>query len=66
MDETVFSDNDSAWGADHCGDSTEVPGILFSNKPIAKEDPALIDLAPTILAQFGLDKPETMTGKNIF
>ncbi|MHC4906321.1 MAG: alkaline phosphatase family protein [Planctomycetota bacterium] len=66
MDETVFSDNDSAWGADHCGDSTEVPGILFSNKPITKEDPALIDLAPTILNEFGLEKPDTMTGKNIF
>lgn len=66
MDKEVFSDNDSAWGADHCCDSSEVPGILFSNYPIIKEDPALIDLAPTILAQFGLAKPDTMTGKNIF
>jgi len=66
MDKTVFSDNDSAWGADHCCDSSEVPGILFSNKPIAKADPALIDMAPTILNLFGLDKPKTMTGNNIY
>ena len=66
MDETVFSDNDSAWGADHCCDSSEVPGVLFSNKPITKEDPALIDLAPTILTEFGLEKPSTMTGVNIY
>ncbi len=66
MDETVFSDNDSAWGADHCCDSTEVPGVLFSNQPITKENPALIDLAPTILAEFGLEKPSSMTGEIVF
>ena len=66
MDKTVFSDNDSAWGADHCCDSTEVPGILFSSKPIAKENPALIDLAPTILNLFSLESPASMTGKNIY
>ena len=66
MDETVFSDNDSAWGADHCTDSSEVPGVLFSNHPITKEDPALIDLAPTILAEFGLEKPAQMTGEVIY
>jgi predicted AlkP superfamily phosphohydrolase/phosphomutase len=66
MDEEVFSDNDSAWSADHCGDSSEFPGVLFSNKPIAKEDPDLTDLAPTILTKFGLKKPATMTGENIY
>ena len=66
MDETVLSDNDSAWGADHCCDSSEVPGVLFSNRPIDKEDPALIDLAPSILAEFGLEKPSQMTGNNIY
>ena len=66
MDETVFSDNDSAWSADHCGDSTEVPGVLFSNRPIVKENPALIDLAPTILSLYRLNKPTSMTGENIF
>jgi predicted AlkP superfamily phosphohydrolase/phosphomutase len=66
MDDQVFSDNDSAWSADHCGDSSEFPGVLFSNRPIAKSDPALIDLAPTILNRFGVEKPDTMTGQNIF
>lgn len=66
LDETVLSDNDSAWGADHCCDSSEVPGVLFSNQSIMKDDPALIDLAPSILSMFGLDKPSQMTGNNIF
>ena len=66
LDDEVFSDNDSAWSADHCGDSSEFPGVLFSNQPITKPDPALIDLAPTILSRFGLKKPTSMTGENIF
>jgi len=66
MDNSVFSDNDSAWGADHCCDSSEVPGVLFSNQPIKKMAPSLIDLAPTILSEFGLDKPTSMTGEIIF
>lgn len=66
MDEHVFSDNDSAWAADHCCDSTEVPGVLFTNRPIVKNDPSLIDLAPSILAEFGMTQPSTMTGKVIF
>ena len=66
MNEDVLSDNDSAWSADHCADISEVPGIIFSNKPIAKSDPSLIDVAPSVLAEFGMNTPETMQGKNIF
>jgi len=62
----VLSDNDSAWSADHCADPAEVPGVLFSNRPIAAEYAALIDLAPSILTEFGLKIPSTMEGKNIF
>jgi len=66
MEEGILSDNDSAWCADHCADVQEVPGILFSNRPIASESPALIDLAPSVLTGFGLPVPSSMEGKNIF
>ena len=66
MNEGVLTDNIEAWAADHCIDPLEVPGVLFSNHPIDKEDPALIDLAPTILEEFGVDKPSQMTGNNIY
>ena len=66
MSEEVLSDNDSAWSADHCIDPLEVPGVLFSNKPIKAGDPALIDVAPSILGEFGLDTPASMTGEVIF
>lgn len=62
----VLLDNDSAWSADHCADALEVPGVLFTNRPLAGKSPSLVDLAPTILAQFGLKTPTTMVGHNIF
>jgi bisphosphoglycerate-independent phosphoglycerate mutase (AlkP superfamily) len=66
MGEEVLSDNESAWSADHCADVSEVPGVVFSNRPIAAAGPALIDMGPTVLEEFGLQIPSSMTGKNIF
>ena len=62
----ILLDNTSAWAADHCMDPVELPGVLFSNRPIAAAGANLTDLAPSILAHFGLSVPVTMTGKNIF
>jgi predicted AlkP superfamily phosphohydrolase/phosphomutase len=61
----VLLDNDSAWSADHCADALEVPGVLFANRPLASATPSLVDLAPSILAEFGLAAPASMVGKNI-
>jgi predicted AlkP superfamily phosphohydrolase/phosphomutase len=66
MNAQALLDNDAAWGADHCADVSEVPGVIFSNKPITAEAPALIDLAPTILTEFGLKIPSSMEGEDIF
>jgi len=62
----VLLDNDSAWSADHCMDVSEVPGVIFSNRPIVAPNPSLVDLAPSILTEFGLKIPSTMVGRNIF
>jgi len=66
LSEGYLMDNDSAWGADHCMDASEVPGVLFSNRPIAGNNPSLIDIAPSILTEFGLEIPSGMTGRNVF
>jgi predicted AlkP superfamily phosphohydrolase/phosphomutase len=66
LTDEVVLDNDLAWSADHCADALEVPGVLFSNRPIRGEAPSLVDLAPSILAEFGLAAPPTMVGKNLF
>ena len=65
MTKEVLLDNDSAWSADHCADVSELPGVIFSNKPIGASDPALIDVGPSILTEFGVKVPSTMEGKNI-
>jgi predicted AlkP superfamily phosphohydrolase/phosphomutase len=61
----VLLDNDSAWSADHCADALEVPGVLFSNRPLGGGSPSLVDLAPSILAEFDLSTPSSMIGKNV-
>jgi predicted AlkP superfamily phosphohydrolase/phosphomutase len=64
MTKEVLLNNDSAWSADHCADVSEVTGVLFSNRPI-NGNPSLVDIAPTILTEFGLKIPASMEGKNI-
>ena len=66
MEEEVISDNTSAWSADHCIDPLEVPGVVFSNRPILAKNPDIIDIAPTVLTEFELEVPDRMTGKNIY
>jgi predicted AlkP superfamily phosphohydrolase/phosphomutase len=64
--EEALSANDKAWSADHCVDALEVPGVLWSNRTIRRRGPALVDIAPSILAEYGLATPATMTGRNVF
>lgn len=62
----VFEDNVKAWSGDHCVDPRLVPGVLFCNRKIDVDDPALIDVAPTTLTLFGLEPPPHMEGKPLF
>lgn len=66
IEDEVLTDNDAAWSADHCIAADEVPGVIFSNKPILRDDPTLIDMAPTILKAFEVDPPDDMKGGNLF
>ena len=62
----VFEDNTNAWSGDHCMDYTQVPGVVLSNRKINLPAPALTDIAPTILAEFGIAKTKDMIGHSIF
>jgi predicted AlkP superfamily phosphohydrolase/phosphomutase len=64
LSEDVISPNDNAWSADHCADALEVPGVLWCNQAIRGQNPSLVDLAPSILALYGLETPAAMTGQN--
>ena len=64
--EPVLEDNLDKWSGDHLIDAEAVPGILISNRKIRLQQPSLTDLAPTILAEFGLPPEPTMVGRPLF
>jgi predicted AlkP superfamily phosphohydrolase/phosphomutase len=62
----ILRDNTEKWSGDHLMEAELVPGILLSNKKIKSKHPALYDIAPTILAEFGIPKQMGMVGNNLF
>ena len=62
----ILAANQLRWSGDHCMAAEVVPGILFSSRPLELDDPRIVDLPVTILAEFGIERPEQMRGRNIF
>lgn len=60
----VIVENDRPWVADHCFEPETVPGVLFSSIPF-KENPSLMDLAPTILDLFGVPAQSFHEGRSL-
>ncbi len=63
--EELFSDNTRMWSGDHAFTRDQVPGIFFCNRKIREKDPGLIDISPTVLAAFGIDKPGFIDGRDL-
>ncbi len=63
---TQFDDNKKFWRGDHCIAHYLVPGSLLTNLNVTVADPKLSDLAPSMLALFGVKAPSGMTGRTIF
>ncbi|MFN2433044.1 MAG: alkaline phosphatase family protein [Gemmatimonadota bacterium] len=61
----VFEDNVKKWGGDHIVDPRLAPGVLFMNRPFRTEAASLVDLAPTILAAFGVPSGPAMEGTSL-
>jgi len=55
--------NLSPWSGDHAIDHRVVPGVILANRALKKTDPALQDVAPTILKYFRVSVPPEMEGK---
>jgi len=66
MPEKLIEINREAWSGDHCVATHLVPGIVVTNRKIHVDDPTLLDLAPTILAAFGIEPPAQMKGRPLF
>ena len=61
--EEVFIDNQRPWSGDHNMNPPDVPGILFCNRNLDGDNPAIIDIAPTVLDLLGVPVPAYMDGK---
>lgn len=56
--EILLEDNLRKWSGDHMIAPELIPGVIFCNKKIAKENPSLYDIAPTVLHILGFKKEE--------
>ncbi len=66
MGRKILEDNKDRWSGDHCIALDLVPGVILSNVKLTVDDPELSDLGPSVLSLFGIDRPDTMTGRVIF
>jgi len=61
----VFDDNVKAWSGDHAIDPRLAPGILVTTLKVKKNNPGIIDIAPTALDLFGVTAPGYMDGASL-
>jgi predicted AlkP superfamily phosphohydrolase/phosphomutase len=62
----IIEPNERRWSADHCSvDPSQVPGVLFSSRPIGSVDAHIIDLAPTVLRRLGIAPAADMDGRDL-
>ena len=54
------------WSGDHCMDSTAVPGVLLSTRPLRLKNPDLRDLTATILTYYNVALPAQVEGNSVF
>lgn len=63
MPREILVDNLERWSGTHLINPDHVPGILLTNFEVARHEPELSDIAPTILNAFAIGKPTYMTGR---
>jgi predicted AlkP superfamily phosphohydrolase/phosphomutase len=62
----LFSPNDDKWSGEHAAtEYTLCPGMLFSNRKLAKDKPHIQDLGVTALKLMGADVPGDYEGDGI-
>jgi predicted AlkP superfamily phosphohydrolase/phosphomutase len=63
---TILKDNTNPWSGDYCMSPRVVPAIFLSNRKSVNTAPKLEDIAPTVLAEFGIPIPLSMNGRPLF
>jgi len=62
----LLTDNKKKWSGDHLMSKDVIPAVLFTNRRVNNPNPSLVDIAPTILAEFGIKKLPEMDGNDLF
>ncbi len=61
----LITTNLKNWSGDHSASAVEeTSGVLFTNKKLTKKDPAIVDIAPTVLEFFGIQPLPEMEGSS--
>ena len=59
--------NTLKWSGDHCSlDPAAIPGVLFTNRRLHRDNPRIQDLAPSILTLLKIAPPADMDGQSLF
>ncbi len=61
----VIEDNLKAWSGDHSQHPDQIPGVFLCNRKINTHQIRIMDLAPTLLHEFGVPIPIEMDGRAI-
>lgn len=56
--EELMEDNLKKWSGDHLFDPALIPGVIFTNRKIIKDNPSIWDICPTILQMVGFNERE--------
>jgi predicted AlkP superfamily phosphohydrolase/phosphomutase len=63
----LFVPNPRKWSGDHAASDVEdTDGILISSRAFGALRPGIVDVAPTVLALFGVAKPPVYAGRDLF
>ncbi len=62
IEDEIIYDNTEKWRGDHLIDRTHVPGVLFTNFKIKRDNPAILDIAPTVLKLLDVKIPDYIDG----
>jgi predicted AlkP superfamily phosphohydrolase/phosphomutase len=62
----LMEPNTRKWSGDHAAsDVADTPGVILASRRLTADDPAIVDLAPTTLAFFGVPAPSEMRGHRL-
>jgi predicted AlkP superfamily phosphohydrolase/phosphomutase len=61
-----LEDNTDSWIGDHCINAADVPGVLFTNRPIVAHSPRLEDVTASLLGLFGVSQSAESTGVSLY